>query len=188
LSGDGLRVVAVAYLSLPIQQSYSVADEKDFVFAGFLAFADPILPEVGAIIAQLEADGVTIKIITGDSDVAAQHACDQVKFKTARIVTGDEIERLDDAALGHVAEQASVFARVNPAQKNRLILALKRRGHVVGFLGDGINDAPSLHSADVGISVMSATDVRAKPPTSSWAGQLTSCTAASSRAAARPAT
>jgi Mg2+-importing ATPase len=159
LSGDGLRVVAVAYRSLPIQQSYSVADEKDFVFAGFLAFADPILPEVGAIIAQLEADGVTIKIITGDSDVAAQHACDQVKFKTARIVTGDEIERLDDAALGHVAEQASVFARVNPAQKNRLILALKRRGHVVGFLGDGINDAPSLHSADVGISVMSATDV-----------------------------
>jgi Mg2+-importing ATPase len=159
LSGDGLRVVAVAYRSLPIQQSCSVADEKDFVFAGFLAFADPILPEVGAIIAQLEADGVTIKIITGDSDVAAQHACDQVKFKTARIVTGDEIERLDDAALGHVAEQASVFARVNPAQKNRLILALKRRGHVVGFLGDGINDAPSLHSADVGISVMSATDV-----------------------------
>jgi len=159
LSGDGLRVVAVAYRPLPIQPSYSVADEKDFIFAGFLAFADPILPEVGEIIAQLEADGVTIKIITGDSDVAAQHACDQVQFKTARIVTGDEIERLDDAALGHVAEEASVFARVNPAQKNRLILALKRRGHVVGFLGDGINDAPSLHSADVGISVMSATDV-----------------------------
>jgi Mg2+-importing ATPase len=159
LSGDGLRVVAVAYRSLPIQQSYSVVDEKDFVFAGFLAFADPILPEVSAIIAQLEADGVTIKIITGDSDVAAQHACDQVKFKTARIVTGDEIARLDDAALGHVAEEGSVFARVNPAQKNRLILALKRRGHVVGFMGDGINDAPSLHSADVGISVMSATDV-----------------------------
>jgi Mg2+-importing ATPase len=159
LSGEGLRVVAVAYRSLPIQPSYSVADEKDFVFAGFLAFADPILPGIGDIIAQLEADGVTIKIITGDSDVAAQHACDQVKFKTARIVTGDEIARLDDAALGHVAEEASVFARVNPAQKNRLILALKRRGHVVGFLGDGINDAPSLHSADVGISVMSATDV-----------------------------
>jgi Mg2+-importing ATPase len=159
LSGDGLRVVAVAYRSLPIQQSYSVADEKDFVFAGFLAFADPILPEVGEILAQLEADGVTVKIITGDSDVAARHACDQVKFKTARIVTGDEIARLDDAALGHVAEEASVFARVSPAQKNRVIMALKRRGHVVGFMGDGINDAPSLHSADVGISVMSATDV-----------------------------
>jgi Mg2+-importing ATPase len=159
LSEEGLRVVGVAYRSLPIQPSYSVADEKDFVFAGFLAFADPILPEVGGIIAQLEADGVAIKIITGDSDVAARHACDQVRFSAARIVTGDEIARLDDAALGHVAEEASVFARVSPAQKNRLIMALKRRGHVVGFMGDGINDAPSLHSADVGISVMSATDV-----------------------------
>jgi len=159
LSEGGLRVVAVAYRSLPAQTAYSVADEKDFVFAGFLALADPILPEVGTIIAQLEADGVTIKIITGDSDIAARHACNQVKFDATRIVTGDEIERLDDAALGHVAEEASVFARVNPAQKNRLILALKRRGHVVGFMGDGINDAPSLHSADVGISVMSATDV-----------------------------
>jgi P-type Mg2+ transporter len=159
LSEAGLRVVAVAYRPLAVQPSYSATDEKDFVFAGFLAFADPILPEVGAILAQLEADGVTVKILTGDNDVAARHACDQVKFKTARIVTGDEIARLDDAALGHVAEEASVFARVSPAQKNRLILALKRRGHVVGFMGDGINDAPSLHSADVGISVMSATDV-----------------------------
>lgn len=159
LSADGLRVVAVAYRQLPMQKAYSLADEADFVFAGFLAFADPILPEVGAIIAQLAADGVTIKIITGDSDVAARHACDQVKFNASRIVTGDEIERLDDPSLGHVAEEASVFARVSPAQKNRIILALKRRGHVVGFMGDGINDAPSLHSADVGISVMSATDV-----------------------------
>jgi Mg2+-importing ATPase len=159
LSADGFRVVAVAYRSLPIQSAYSVADETGLVFVGFLALADPILPEVGGIIAQLEADGVAIKIITGDSDLAARHACEQVKFNATRIVTGDEIARLDDAALAHVAEEASVFARVNPAQKNRLILALKRRGHVVGFMGDGINDAPSLHSADVGISVMSATDV-----------------------------
>jgi Mg2+-importing ATPase len=159
LSASGLRVVAVAYRPLPIQNAYSLADEKDFVFAGFLAFADPILPEVGAIIAQLKADGVAIKIITGDSEPAARHCCEQVKFDAARIVTGDDIARLDDAAFGHVAEEASVFARVTPAQKNRIILALKRRGHVVGFMGDGINDAPSLHSADVGISVMSATDV-----------------------------
>ena len=76
-----------------------------------------------------------------------------------QIVTGDDIARIDDAALGHLAEQASVFTRVSPAQKNRIILALKRRGHVVGFMGDGINDAPSLHTADVGISVMTATDV-----------------------------
>jgi Mg2+-importing ATPase len=159
LSESGLRVVAVAHRPLPVQPSYSVQDEKDFVFAGFLAFSDPILPDVGELIAQLEADGVSIKILTGDSDVAARHVCEQVKFRTERIVTGDEIARLDDAALGHVAEEASVFARVSPAQKNRVIMALKRRGHVVGFMGDGINDAPSLHSADVGISVMSATDV-----------------------------
>ena len=159
LSAQGLRVVAVAYRILPMRATYGLADETDFVFAGFLAFADPILPEVGAIITQLQADGVTIKIITGDSDVAARHACEQVHFDSRRIVTGDEIERLNDDALAHVAEDASVFARVSPAQKNRLILALQRRGHVVGFMGDGINDAPSLHSADVGISVMSATDV-----------------------------
>jgi Mg2+-importing ATPase len=159
LSAEGLRVVAVAYRPLPQQPSYNVADETGLVFVGFLAFADPILPDVGELIAQLKADGVAIKILTGDSDVAARHACDQVKIDGARIVTGDEIERLDDVALGHVAEEASIFARVSPSQKNRLILALKRRGHVVGFMGDGINDAPSLHSADVGISVMSATDV-----------------------------
>jgi Mg2+-importing ATPase len=85
--------------------------------------------------------------------------CRQVDVAETEVVTGDELDRLDDAALGHVAEQASVFTRVSPAQKNRIIVALKRRGHVVGFLGDGINDAPSLHTADVGISVMSAVDV-----------------------------
>jgi len=159
LSANGLRAVAVAYRRLPIRAAYTHADEAELVFAGFLAFADPILPEVGAIIRQLKADGVAIKILTGDSEVAARHACDQVHFDSRRIVTGDEIARLNDDALGHVAEDASVFARVSPSQKNRLILALKRRGHVVGFIGDGINDAPSLHSADVGISVMSATDV-----------------------------
>ena len=159
LSANGLRVIAVAYRRLPVRAAYTFADEADFVFAGFLAFADPILPEVGAIIRQLSADGVAVKILTGDSEVAARHACEQVRFDSRRIVTGDEIARLDDDALAHVAEDASVFARVSPSQKNRLILALKRRGHVVGFIGDGINDAPSLRSADVGISVMSATDV-----------------------------
>jgi Mg2+-importing ATPase len=159
LSASGLRVIALAYRQLPVRHEYRLDDETGFTFLGFLAFADPILPGIGAIIAQLNADGVAVKILTGDSEVAARHACDQVKFDASRIVTGDEIARLDDDALAHVAEEAAVFARVSPAQKNRLILALKRRGHVVGFMGDGINDAPSLHSADVGISVMSATDV-----------------------------
>src|SRR5262249_11277703 len=167
LTDDGLRVIAVAYRTLPLRDGYGHADEADFVFAGFLAFSDPILPDVASIIAQLKADGVAIKILTGDSDPAARHACSQVGFDAPRIVSGDEIARMNDDALahvaeearGHVAEGASVFARVSPAQKSRIILALKQRGHVVGFMGDGINDAPSLHTADVGISVMSATDV-----------------------------
>jgi Mg2+-importing ATPase len=159
LSANGLRVIALAYRQLPVRPKYGLDDETALTFLGLLAFADPILPGIGAIIAQLKADGVAVKILTGDSEVAARHACDQVQFDGSRMVTGDDIARLDDDALAHVAEEAAVFARVSPAQKNRLILALKRRGHVVGFMGDGINDAPSLHSADVGISVMSATDV-----------------------------
>ena len=105
-------------------------------------------------------------------------------------MTGDDIDRLDDAALGHVAEQASVFARVSPAQKNRIILALKRRGHVVGYMGDGINDAPSLHTADVGISVMTAADVAREAADIILRRSRASacCTAAFSRAGARPAT
>jgi Mg2+-importing ATPase len=159
LTDDGLRVVAVAYRHVPARTTYSKDDEVDFVFAGFLAFSDPILPDAKAIIAQMKADGVEVKILTGDSDAAARHACAIVSFGAGRVVTGDDIARMNDDALAHVVEETSVFARVAPAQKNRIILALKRRGHVVGFLGDGINDAPSLHAADVGISVMSATDV-----------------------------
>jgi Mg2+-importing ATPase len=102
---------------------------------------------------------VTVKILTGDNELVASHVCRSIGFDEQEIVSGEDLERLDDAALGHVAEQASVFTRVSPAQKNRIIVALKRRGHVVGFIGDGINDAPSLHTADVGISVMTATDV-----------------------------
>ncbi len=159
LTADGLRVIAVAYRTVPVKRAYSNADETDFVFAGFLAFSDPIRPDVASILAQLASDGVAVKILTGDSDAAARHACAQVGFDAARIVSGDDIANMNDDALAHVVEEASVFARVSPAQKNRIILALKRRGHVVGFMGDGINDAPSLHTADVGISVMSATDV-----------------------------
>jgi P-type Mg2+ transporter len=125
------------------------------VLAGFVSFADPVLSDVADVLAELKRDGVTVKILTGDNELVARHLCQSVTLDQ-RIATGDEITRIDDAALGHLAEQASVFARVSPAQKNRIILALKRRGHVVGFMGDGINDAPSLHTADVGISVMTA--------------------------------
>jgi P-type Mg2+ transporter len=159
LSAEGLRVLAVAYRWVDSRQTYSREDETDLVLAGFLSFADPVLPGVADVLTELRQDGVTVKILTGDNELVARHVCRSIGFEAQEIVTGEELARLDDAALGHVAEQASVFTRMSPAQKNRIILALKRRGHVVGFMGDGINDAPSLHTADVGISVMTATDV-----------------------------
>ena len=159
MSEDGLRVLAVAYRWLEPRVAYSRDDEADLVLAGFVSFADPVLPDVADVLAELERDGITVKILTGDNERVARHVCRAVALDEQQIVTGDDIARIDDAALGHLAEQASVFTRVSPAQKNRIILALKRRGHVVGFMGDGINDAPSLHSADVGISVMTAADV-----------------------------
>ena len=107
----------------------------------------------------MDNDGIKVKILTGDNELVARHVCEQVGLKSPQIVLGSEIDHVSDTALGHIVEQNNIFARVSPVQKNRILLALKRRGHVVGFLGDGINDAPSLHSADVGISVSSASDV-----------------------------
>jgi Mg2+-importing ATPase len=159
MSADGLRVLAVAYRWLDARAAYSRDDETELVLAGFISFSDPVLPEVAEVLAELKRDGVTVKILTGDNERVARHVCQSIALDEQRIVTGDEVARIDDAGLGQLAEQASVFSRVSPSQKNRIILALKRRGHVVGFMGDGINDAPSLHTADVGISVMAAADV-----------------------------
>jgi P-type Mg2+ transporter len=159
LSGKGFRVLAIAYKNVPVRSRYSRADERDLILAGFLAFGDPLLPDARAAISALRRDGVEVKIITGDSDLVASYICDDVGIDHKKIVLGEEIERMSDSALAHVADQTKVFARVSPAQKNRILLALKHRGHVVGFMGDGINDAPSLRAADVGISVSSAVDV-----------------------------
>jgi P-type Mg2+ transporter len=159
LSTQGFRLLAVAYRLVSMQDSYTIADEKDMVFTGFLAFFDPPLEDADEMLDALRRDGVEVKILTGDNELVTRYVCEQVGLNTDRIVLGDELDRMSDTALTHVAEQTHVFARVSPAQKNRIILALKRRSHVVGFLGDGINDAPSLHAADVGISVASAVDV-----------------------------
>ena len=159
LSRQGFRVLAVAYTEVEARANYSADDERSLILAGFLAFSDPPLPDAAEALAALRRDGVEVKIITGDGDLVAAHVCSQVGLESGKIVLGDELERMSDAALAHVAEVTTVFARVSPAQKNRIILALKHRGHVVGFMGDGINDAPSLHAADVGISVSSAVDV-----------------------------
>ncbi|HET9000599.1 MAG TPA: magnesium-translocating P-type ATPase [bacterium] len=159
LSEDGFRVLAVAYRAVPQQEAYRTADERELVLAGFLAFTDPPLKDAVEVLSAMRRDGVTVKILTGDSDLVARHLCTKVGLEPGRIVLGEEVARMTDPALGQVAERTTIFARVSPAQKNRILLALKRRGHVVGFLGDGINDAPSLHAADVGISVAGGVDV-----------------------------
>jgi len=159
LSRKGLRVLAVAYVAVEACANYSAADERNLILAGFVTFADKPLPDAARALAGLRAAGVHVKIITGDSDLVTWQVCTQVGLDPGRIVLGDEIEKMTDPALQAVAEEATVFARASPAQKNRILLALKHRGHVVGFMGDGINDAPALHAADVGISVASAVDV-----------------------------
>jgi P-type Mg2+ transporter len=157
--GEGLRVLAVGSRDVPEQPAYDNADEAQLVLAGFVTFADPPRSDARDAIAALARDGVQVKILTGDNELVARHVCAEVGLDVTDIVLGSDIDRMTDGALGHVAERTTVFARVAPAQKSRIILALKRRGHVVGCMGDGINDAPSLHAADVGISVFGAVDV-----------------------------
>lgn len=159
LSGEGYRVLAVAYRPVDRQPLYAIADERDLVFVGFAAFLDPPHEGVAETLAALRADGIQVKIITGDNELVTRKVCEEVGLPTGEIVLGEQIERMSDPALGAVAERASVFARVSPIQKNRIVRALHARGHVVGCLGDGINDAPALRSADVGISVQNAVDV-----------------------------
>jgi Mg2+-importing ATPase len=159
LSAHGLRVLGVAYRNVEPRSRYAASDERDLTFAGYLTFADPPVPEAADAVRDLKRDGVQIKIVTGDSDAVTRHVCELVGLDGSDIVLGDEIAEMNDTALAHVVENANVFARVSPAQKTRILLALKHRSHVVGFMGDGINDAPSLHTADVGISVSSAVDV-----------------------------
>ena len=159
MSSAGLRVLAVAYKAVDGAEAFSVSDEKDLCLAGFLSFTDPPLEDAADSIAALRRDGVRVKILTGDSDLVARNICSRVGIDPEAIVTGAELDRMSDSALAVVAERTVLFARVSPMQKYRIILALKGRGHVVGYMGDGINDAPSLHGADVGISVSSAVDV-----------------------------
>jgi Mg2+-importing ATPase len=159
LGEQGLRVLAVAWRRVPVQARYAATDESGLILAGFLAFADPLAPDVAGALAALAADGVAVKVLSGDNERVARHVCAQAGIDVANTVLGSEIDDLSETALGILAERTAVFARVSPAQKHRILLALKARGHVVGFLGDGINDAPSLHAADVGISVANAVDV-----------------------------
>jgi Mg2+-importing ATPase len=160
LNADGFRVVAVAYKEMPpAQATYSVADEAGLTLLGYIAFLDPPKETAAAAIAALEASGVGIKILTGDNDIVTRKICREVALPVERIVLGGEIDALAPEALAELAQTTVVFAKVSPAQKAQVIDALHRRGHVVGFLGDGINDGPALKAADVGVSVDTAVDI-----------------------------
>jgi Mg2+-importing ATPase len=160
LSKEGFRVLGIASRQVEREHAHAiVSDESELVFAGFAAFLDPPKESAKVALAGLATDRIAVKIVTGDNELVTQHVCTQLGLPVTGVLTGAEIQHLDDQALAVRVEQVNLFCRVAPAQKNRVILALKRRGHVVGYLGDGINDAPSLHSADVGISVDSAVDV-----------------------------
>ena len=159
LNMQGERVLAVAYRLVPQEAHYRVEDEQDMTLLGFLTFADPPKPDAAEVLKALKNDGVQVKILTGDNELVTRHVCEQVGLDASRIVLGSELDQMSDEALSNVVEQVQVFARISPRQKNRIILALKHRKHVVGYMGDGINDAPSLHTADVGISVSTGVDV-----------------------------
>ena len=159
LSSKGFRLLAVAYRDVDPRGAFSAADERSLVLAGYLAFTDPPSPDAAASVVAMKRDGVDVKILTGDNELVARHVCQQVGIQDPGVMLGEELESTSDTALDHRAEETTIFARVSPMQKHRIIHALKRRGHVVGYMGDGINDAPSLHAADVGISVASAVDV-----------------------------
>ncbi|MES2190952.1 MAG: magnesium-translocating P-type ATPase [Pseudomonadota bacterium] len=160
LESEGLRVLGVAWREVSEDHSHAdIRDENQLVFAGFAAFIDPPKAGAGMALAALAKSGVTVKIVSGDSELVAQHLCGLLKLPVKGTLTGEELSHMDEAALRARVGRTTLFCRVNPTQKNRIILALKARGHVVGYLGDGVNDAPPLHSADVGITVDSAVDV-----------------------------
>ena len=160
LNQEGLRALAVAYKRLPPDdRTYTVEDEKDFVLAGYVAFLDPPKDTARQAITALREYGVAVKIITGDNEVVTRKICKEVGLPIEHALLGKDVEKLSDAQLEKAAEPTTIFAKMSPVQKSRVIRALKRNGHTVGYLGDGINDAAALKDADVGISVDTAVDI-----------------------------
>jgi len=160
LSKQGFRVLGVAYKRMEdVLPNYSVDNERDMIFLGFVAFIDPPKETAREALQRLKKAGIELKILTGDNELVTTKTCSLLGYDIKGISTGSEIAQMDDDALQRVVERVNIFTRVSPAQKDRIIIALKRNGHVVGFLGDGINDAPSLKTSDIGISVDNAVDI-----------------------------
>ncbi len=160
LSSEGYRVLAVAYKQVEnTRDNYSKTDERDMIFLGYIAFIDPPKPTAGEAVRSLNSMGVKVKIVTGDNELVTKNICNQIGFTITGIITGADIAGMNDDSLARSVTQANVFVRVSPAQKSRIIQALRNNNQVVGFMGDGINDAPSMKISDVGISVDNAVDV-----------------------------
>jgi Mg2+-importing ATPase len=159
LSEDGFRVLAVANKKVDARAAYSKADEEGLVLTGYLAFLDPPKETAAKAIAVLNQHGVTVKVLTGDNDLVTRKVCTEVGIQAEKILLGSEVEKMSDAQLSEAVDRVHVFARLSPSDKQRIVRALQSNGHVVGFMGDGINDAPALRAADVGISVDNAVDI-----------------------------
>jgi Mg2+-importing ATPase len=159
LSTNGFRVLAVAYKDLERRPAYSKEDETDLILKGYVAFLDPPKETAGPAIAALHKHGVAVKVLTGDNDLVSCKVCHEVGLATEAMLLGTQVEGMSDSDLAQAAEKATLFARLSPAHKRRIVHALQSKGHVVGFMGDGINDAPGLRAADVGISVDTAVDI-----------------------------
>lgn len=160
LSCEGFRVIAVGYKTMPaIDKPYTTQDESNLIFLGLMAFLDPPKETSGEAIKILKHIGVQVKVLTGDNEIVTRRVCKEVNLSCDNILLGSEIEEMSDAELSHKVRQTQIFARLTPLQKSRIINSLKEKGHIVGFLGDGINDAAGLRDSDVGISVDTATDI-----------------------------
>lgn len=160
LNQSGMRVLAVAYRQDVHSQSvYSVADEHNMILAGFLGFLDPAKPDAKEAISLLNDHGVRVKVLTGDNAIITQHVATQVGITNTAVLAGNDVDDLDDQALAKAVATHDLFVKLNPLQKARIISVMKGHGHTVGFMGDGINDAPALRQADVGISVENAADI-----------------------------
>ena len=160
LNEDGFRVVAVAYKELPeVKPAYVVSDESDLTLLGYIAFLDPPKDSAREALAALAGKGVAVKILTGDNEVITRKVCKEVGLNRSDVALGHDIDGMSDGALAELADRTTVFAKLTPAQKERIVRLLRGRKHVVGFLGDGINDSPALKAADVGVSVDTAVDI-----------------------------
>jgi Mg2+-importing ATPase len=160
LNRQGLRVVAVASKFLPAREGdYQRIDESDLILEGYIAFLDPPKETTAPALKALKASGITVKILTGDSELVAAKVCHEVGLDAGDVVVGSDIEHLSDDELAKLAQHTTLFARLTPMHKERIVTLLRREGHVVGFMGDGINDAPALRAADIGISVDGAVDI-----------------------------